>query len=83
MYVIGMFEMKIFRFISKLLGFGFVSFRMNFLSDEFRFVMRSKPNRERLVSFRVTNMLYTRAALTQMRDDGKTSKYFEKKFSFV
>ena len=36
---------------------------MKLLSEEFRFVMCSKLNRERLDLFRVMNMLYTQAAL--------------------
>ena len=60
-----MFKTKIFR--------NFVSFRINYLSEEFcfdsnskqiRFVTRSKQNRERLGSSRVMDMLYTRAALS-------------------
>ena len=73
-----MFETKIFRdfvsfcFDAKLVSFGFVSFGIIFLCDEFCvvskskqfcFVMRSKPNRVRLEFFHVINMLYTGVAL--------------------
>ena len=34
-------------------------------SKQFHFVMRSKPNRERLGSFRETNTLYSKAALNK------------------
>ena len=63
-YFVGVFKTKIFQ--------NFVSFRINFLGEEFysvlkskqfRFVMRSKQNRERLDSSHVTNMLYARATL--------------------
>ena len=73
-----MFETKIFRnfisfrFDAKLLWFGLISFQINFLSEEFGFVlkfkqlplvMRSKSNHETFDSSLVTNMLHTRAAL--------------------
>ena len=86
-----MFDTKIFQnFVSfrrKIACFGFVSLRINFLNEEFCFVlkskqfcfvMRSKPNREMLDSFRVTNMLYTRATLNSPSDHLPWSHDFSK-----
>ena len=60
----------LFPFDAKLLCFGFVLFQINSFNEkfcfvlkskQFRFVVGSKPNCERLHSSRVTNMLYTRS----------------------
>ena len=51
-----------FRFISTQ-NCNFLQFEILSKSKQFLFVMRSKPNRERLGSFNVTNIRYTRAAL--------------------
>ena len=88
---LGVFE-KISKFRFELISLvkNFASFR-----NPSNFVMRSKPNRERLDSSVVTSMLYSRAALhtasydrhinfrrstmTQMSDDETISKYFKTK----
>ena len=76
---IEVFEIFSFRFHAKLLCFGFVQLRINFLSEAFRFVMRSKPNRERLDSSRVRSMLYKRAALNTPSGHLPSSHQFSKK----
>ena len=74
-----------FRFVSTQKCFILILFRINFLHEEFHFVlkskqfgfaMRSKSNREKLGSFRAANMLYRRAALNIPCDHSSSSHEF-------
>ena len=76
-------------FVSTQNCFVLVSFRINIRSEDFRFaskskqsrfVTRLKPNREWLDSSRVTNILYTRAALNTPSGHLPSLHEFSKEF---